>query len=659
MEQTSLFQSTPSATHGPSVAAGEQDAALLQKLADFDTLLASLEDHILELNADGVYTRIWSPSRLPLAPEVLLGQSFYTQAPSAIRDTLQADFQHVKAGGTSNSVTFNLPKHLPGQWFETRFARIQDEHDPPRMLQLIRDVSAKQVAETTLQQNQTDLQTLIDNTGDYIWSIDTHYQYVIINQAYRQFMAHTFGTQIEPGDSALTLLDRTTRIFSEMAYQQALGGVPFHCEWQAPNKRVYQVNVAPIREKSGALRGATVFCRDITTQSQVYQELLLAKEAAEHAAQAKQDFLSVMSHEIRTPLNAVIGFSHLLMQDRPRPDQIENLHALKFSAENLLQLINDILDFNRADSGRLELEEVDFDLSQLVRDICQSLQPPAIRKGIALEGYWDPDLPPVLRGDPTRLGQVLTNLVSNAVKFTEQGYVHVQIDMIDLQTDQVTLEVAVRDTGIGISETQRQLIFEHFTQGHSSTTRKYGGTGLGLAISQRLVQLMGSTIQVESTPAEGSEFYFLLQLPVSSLTHMPAHAPLSPSGHLKGLHVLLVEDNPINILVCSRFLERWDVAVDVAEDGMEAIELARKNTYHAVLMDLQMPLMDGYEATRRIKRIHPKLPILALTANVMPEIRRLARRAGMIDYISKPFDPDVLYRKLYRFLPPPAPDPVS
>jgi two-component system sensor histidine kinase/response regulator len=170
---------------------------------------------------------------------------------------------------------------------------------------------------------------------------------------------------------------------------------------------------------------------------------------------------------------------------------------------------------------------------------------------------------------------------------------------------------------------------------------------------------MGSTIQVESTPTEGSEFYFLLQLPVSSRTQMPTHAPLIPKGQLSGLRILLVEDNPINILVCSRFLERWDVAVDVAEDGMEAIELARKNSYHAVLMDLQMPLMDGYEATRRIKRIHPKLPILALTANVMPEIRRMARRAGMVDYLSKPFDPDVLYRKLYRFLPSPPPDPVS
>jgi signal transduction histidine kinase/CheY-like chemotaxis protein len=631
----------------------DSHATLLQKLADFDALIGSLEDHILELNSEGIYTRIWTPATLPLSPEVLIDQSFCTQAPSAIREALKADFERVKAGGSSVSITFSLPKHLPGQWFETRFARIQDGQDPPRILQLIRNVSDKHRAEMTLQQNQTDLQTLIDNTDDYIWSVSPDYRYVIINQAYCQFIAKTFGQHIEPGDSALALLDRTTRNFSEMAYRQALGGTPFHCEWLAPNQRVYQLNVAPIREKRGCIRGATVFCRDITVQNQVYQQLLQAKEEAEHAAQAKQDFLSVMSHEIRTPLNAVIGFSHLLMQEQPRPDQVENLHALKFSAENLLQLINDILDFNRAESGRLELEEVDFDLPQLIKDICQSLQPQAHRKGIVLEGYWDPDLPPILRGDPTRLGQVLTNLISNAVKFTEQGYVHVQIEIIDLHPEQVTLEVAVRDTGIGIGEAQRQLIFEHFTQGHSSTTRKYGGTGLGLAISQRLVQLMGSTIQVESAPNEGSEFYFLLQLPISQRTQVTQPLLLAPEAHLRGMRVLLVEDNPINSLVCSRFLERWEVEIDVAEDGMEAIDLARKNAYHAVLMDLQMPLMDGYEATRRIKRIHPKLPILALTANVMPEIRRLARRAGMIDYISKPFDPDVLYRKLHRFLPAP------
>ncbi|MDX2283456.1 MAG: ATP-binding protein [Bacteroidia bacterium] len=390
-------------------------------------------------------------------------------------------------------------------------------------------------------------------------------------------------------------------------------------------------------------------------QHQIRSELVQAKEEAEAATLAKSQFLSIMSHEIRTPLNAVIGFTHLLLEDQPRPDQTDNLKTLKFSAENLLVLINDLLDYSKIESGKVELEETEFDLRHLVRSIRQSLLPRAEENRTRIEIRIDEALPDVLAGDPVRLGQILVNLASNAVKFTEDGWVRIQVRMLGRDDTHCELEIRVRDTGIGIEPQMHEKIFESFTQANSSTTRKFGGTGLGLAITRKLVELFQSRIELESEPGKGATFRFRLRMryvaapqqPAASHQHEVQPAPRS----LAGIRVLVVEDNPVNVRILAQFLRKWDIdRVEVARNGAEGVEAARRQAFDLIFMDLQMPVMNGMEAAGQIRSFDPHTPIIALTADAMPEIRDLVLAAGMNDYTTKPFNPNVLYEKLIRLV---------
>lgn len=391
---------------------------------------------------------------------------------------------------------------------------------------------------------------------------------------------------------------------------------------------------------------------DITKERKSQESILWAKEQAEQAAIAKTQFLSTMSHEIRTPMNAVIGITHLLMQNA-REDQAEYLKILKFSAENLLVLINDILDFNKIEAGKITFEEVDFSLKDLLINIRAALSQKAADKGIQLKLMMDDDLPEAVKGDSVRIGQILTNLVSNAVKFTDYGRVIISASILKKEADYTTITFEVKDTGIGIPQEKWDSIFDSFTQASSETTRKYGGTGLGLTITKRLLELQGSKIQLESAPGEGSIFYFDLRLKNSSFHFKKRTEPdMTSQKHpsLKGLKLLIADDNRINIIVAQQFFKRWDIESDVAENGLLALQMVQQANYDLVLMDLQMPEMDGYEATRQIRALNDdkfnKIPIIALTASAMLDIKDKAFSVGMNDYISKPFNPDELYLKI-------------
>lgn len=372
------------------------------------------------------------------------------------------------------------------------------------------------------------------------------------------------------------------------------------------------------------------------------KQLTLAKEEAERSSRAKAEFLATMSHEIRTPLHGVIGMINLLLMENPADEQLDKLNTLRFSAEILLLLINDILDFNKIDSGKIELEFTTIELKELITNLKKGFEPTANQKNISLELFYDPELPAAIKGDRTRLAQILTNLIGNALKFTEKGEVSISVKMISEKDNRVKVSFSISDTGIGIPSDKLKHIFEIFNQASSDTTRKYGGSGLGLTITNRLLELMNSNIEVKSKLGEGSTFSFIIDFEVAPMPPSATDSASKPTQYeqlksLKGVKILLVEDNLINVKVASQLLKKWDIETDVAMDGEKALEMFEPGKYHLILMDLHLPVLDGFGATKAIRKRDPNIPIIALTAAVMEEEKEKALASGMNGFITKPF----------------------
>ena len=412
-----------------------------------------------------------------------------------------------------------------------------------------------------------------------------------------------------------------------------------------------------IYDENGSIKEVTGIGEDITDRQKATQALISAKEEAEKSSHFKSEFLSIMSHEIRTPMNAVIGTTNLLLSEDPKPEQLEYLNTLKFSGENLLAIINDILDYNKIEAGKLELNKIPFNIYHLAQKIKQSFYAKASEKGLEIELVIDKGIPEYLVGDQIRLGQVLNNLLSNAVKFTHTGNVSIKLEKETINDSNVSVKFTVADTGIGIAAKNLAIIFDPFEQESQPTDNDYGGTGLGLAITKRLVELHKSTISIVSVPGKGTKFTFsiLFNIAAQELKNENQLSPaiaVSLTTDLLGIRVLLVDDNKMNLLIASKFLKKWHVEVDEAISGALAIEMVKNNNYDLIIMDLQMPVMDGFETTKIIKKTNPQIPIVALTADAMPETHNKAFQAGMCDYLTKPFVPQVLFEKVARYYVP-------
>jgi len=521
------------------------------------------------------------------------------------------------------------------------------------------------------------IETIADSSTDAIFAKDMEGRYLIFNKAASQFVGkpaeEVLGRDdyaIFPPDQAEKLLATNSRLIAANLVENLYEHVD-----TVKGRTVFYSTKGPLHDASGRVIGTFGVSRDVTERMLIEnelkrhrkhledlveertQDLMQAKAAAESANTAKASFLANMSHEIRTPLNAITGMAHLIRRGELSAEQREHLDKLEAAGYHLLEVINAILDLSKIEAGRFTLEDAPLRIETLIDNVIAMLRQRAAAKHLSLS-VEPMRVPAQLRGDPTRLQQALLNYATNAIKFTERGGVTLSVETLEENTDSVLLRFAVIDTGIGIAADTQGKLFSAFEQADSSTTRKYGGTRLGLAITRKIAEQMGGEVGVESTPGSGSTFWFTARLArdaTAVATPVPAQNESAEDllrTRFAGARILLAEDEPINREITELLLDDVGLAVDMASDGAEAVALAAKNDYALILMDMQMPTMDGLEATQKIRQqpTGATLPIIAMTANAFAEDRTRCAEAGMNDFITKPFAPEQVYATLLKWL---------
>ncbi|MFV9550079.1 ATP-binding protein [Algibacter sp. PT7-4] len=493
------------------------------------------------------------------------------------------------------------------------------------------------------------LKNIVDNVGGVIFETDLDGNFTFLNNAWEKYSGYPVEKAI--GKSFINFIAGENIIGHENRYNlftKKQKRIEFIFKHKIDgNLKWFELKSKLINNEENKPLGYIGIITDVTDLKET--ELKLKKASA-----SKDEFLSTMSHEIRTPLNAVTGLTNILLMEDYLPEQIESLKGLKYSGEHLLGLINDLLDFDKIKSGKLKVVDKDFSLNYFLENIKSHFQLRAESKGIIFKVIKENDIPENIIGDKLKLTQIVKNLLSNALKFTEKGSIIISVKSLGISNNKITLRFKVKDTGIGISPTRQKTIFKSFMQANQDTSVKYGGTGLGLSISKKLLKLQNSDLKVKSQLGEGATFSFKIKYKVSNRLNLyePKMVKMQPNYKPLSLNVLVAEDNKMNVLILKRFFAKWNVSFKVAQNGEEVLEYFKSTNFNfdLVLMDIQMPILDGYQTTKAIRKLPDTLkaniPIIALTAFAQTDIKEKTKRYNMNGFMGKPFNPEKLYTLL-------------
>ncbi|MEA3352911.1 MAG: ATP-binding protein [Campylobacterota bacterium] len=505
-----------------------------------------------------------------------------------------------------------------------------------------------------LQEEKDKFEAIYKTSKDGIALLDINStKFLDANPAYSEITGYTKAELLNTSCLELSIeedKERSREAIEEVKKQGFVKDFTKTCISKNGDHIITSMSIALMNDKKRIL----VSVKDITKQKELEYNIIKQKEEAEFATKLKSVFLANMSHEIRTPMHGILGMSHLALESRDTLKQKEYITKIDKSAKNLLSILNDILDFSKIEAGKLSIEKINFDLNSVISYIKNIVELKAYEKDLKFYIFYNSEQNNIYYGDPVRIGQILVNLVNNAIKFTHKGSIEVHIE--DLPNNIVRF--TVKDTGIGITKENQEKLFESFSQADGSTTRKYGGTGLGLSISKQLVELMDGTIKINSTPNKGSEFSFDISLPKGSKENIfddksSLKTLQSSISSIKESNILLVEDNSTNQEIIHSLLETSNIKIDDAYDGVMALQIYQSNPYKydLIIMDIQMPLMDGYEATREIRKLNKKIPIIALSANALSSEKEASIDAGMNEHLNKPVNIEQLYTMLLKYLP--------